>query len=50
MLDIEAGRAAVCAATASLSGISGSVFAVADAELAFTAWATVTSCAAPPAR
>ena len=33
ILDIEAGRAAVCAATASLSGISGSVFAVADAEL-----------------
>ena len=33
VVDIEAGRAAVCAATASLSGISGSVFAVADAEL-----------------
>ena len=32
-MDIEAGRAAVCAATASLRGISGSVFAVADAEL-----------------
>ena len=33
ILDIEAGRAAVCAATASLTGLSGSVFAVADAEL-----------------
>ena len=33
MVDIEAGRAAVCAATASLSGLSGSVFAVADTEL-----------------
>ena len=33
ILEIEAGRAAVCAATASLSGISGSVFAVTDAEL-----------------
>src|SRR5664279_205192 len=33
ILDIEAGRAAVCAATASLTGITGSVFAVASAEL-----------------
>ena len=33
ILDIEAGRAAVCAAAASLTGISGSVFAVASTEL-----------------
>ena len=33
ILDIEAGRAAVCAATAALTGVSGSVFAVASAEL-----------------
>lgn len=32
-LDIEAGRAAVCTATASLTGISESVFAVANTEL-----------------
>ena len=33
ILDIEAGRAAVCAATASLTGIAASVFAVGNTEL-----------------